>query len=175
MLGHIKKYLNLQSRKLFFNAYILPHLDYCSTIWGNCTKENLDRIINFLKKAVRLILDKDINAPSHELFQQLGWFHFDERVEYRKAVLVYKSLHSLAPGYLRRKFTYKQNSHNEILRSVSATTLNVPKPKLELFSKTRSYSGPKIWNSLPESVRSAPSLDTFKQRYIHWKKDRSLY
>ena len=48
MLGRMKKYLNLQSRKLFFNAYILPHLDYCSTIWGNYTKENLDHIIKGL-------------------------------------------------------------------------------------------------------------------------------
>ena len=156
-------------------AYILPHLDYCNIIWGNCSKENLDHIIKFQKRAARLILDKDINAPSRELFQLLGRFRFDERVEYRKAVLVYKSVHSFAPGYLRRKFTYRQNSHNESLRSVSATTLlSIPKPNLEIFCKTRSYSGSKIWNNLPESVRSAPSLDSFKQRYIRWKRDDSV-
>ena len=125
--------MNIPSRKLFFNAYILPQLDYCNTIWGNCSKENLDHIIKFQKRAARLILDKGINAPSHELFQQLGWFRFDEQVEYRKAVLVYKSLHSLAPGYLSRKFTYRQNSHNESLRSVSATTLSIPKPTWKYF------------------------------------------
>ena len=41
------------------------------------------------KRAAHLILDKDINALFRELFQQLGLFRFDERVEYRKAVLVY--------------------------------------------------------------------------------------
>ena len=137
----------------------IADLDYCSTVWGNCTKENLDRIIKFQKRAARPILDKDINAPSRELFQQLGWFCFDERIEYRTAVLVYKSLHSFAPGYLSRKCRYKQNSHHASLRSVSAKSLNVPKPNLDLFYQTLSYSVPKIWNSLPEIVRSAPTLN----------------
>ena len=28
LLNRIKKYLNIPTRKLFYNAYILPHLDY---------------------------------------------------------------------------------------------------------------------------------------------------
>ena len=61
--------------------------DWLQRYLGNCSKENLDPIIKFQKEAACLILDNDINAPSHELFQQLGWFRFDEWVEYRKAVL----------------------------------------------------------------------------------------
>lgn len=34
LLMRIKQFLNLHVRKMFFNAYILPHLDYCCTIWG---------------------------------------------------------------------------------------------------------------------------------------------
>ncbi len=29
----INKHLPLATRKLYFNSYILPHLDYCSAIW----------------------------------------------------------------------------------------------------------------------------------------------
>ena len=71
-------------------------------------KKNLIILSKFQKRATRLILDKDINAPSHELVQQLGWFRFDERVEYPKAVLVYKSLNSLAPGYLSRIYLQRK-------------------------------------------------------------------
>ncbi len=35
LLCRIKKYLSIPSRKLFFNAYVLPHLDYCATVWGS--------------------------------------------------------------------------------------------------------------------------------------------
>ena len=51
LLGWIKTFLNLFLRKLCFNAYILPHLDYCCTIWGNCNNYLLDKLIKFQKWA----------------------------------------------------------------------------------------------------------------------------
>ena len=169
LLGRIKTYLNLSIRKLYFNAYILPHLDYCCTIWGNCYNNLLDKLIKFQKRAARLILDKAMDTPSAELFQQLGWMRFDERVIYRKATLMYKSLHNLAPTYLSTKFTYTSDIHQVNLRSLTDSTLYVPKPNLEIYRKTFAFSGSKIWNTLPESVRGAPSLEAFKKRYLRWK------
>ncbi len=84
LLGRVKLYLDISSRKLFFNAYILPHLDYCCTIWGNCNDELLNQVIKFQKRAARLILDSDIYTPSVSLFTELGWMRFDDRLEYRK-------------------------------------------------------------------------------------------
>ena len=168
LLGRIKTFLDIPTRKLYFNAYILPHLDYCSTIWGNCGNELLDKLIKFQKRAARLILDKDLTTPSSELFQQLGWMRFDERVKYRKCMLMYKSLNHLAPTYLSNKFTYTYDIHSLNLRSAANHTLYIPKPNLEIYRKSLSYSGPKIWNTLPEYVRNAPSLESFKQRYVRW-------
>ena len=34
LLCRIKKYHPFQTRKTFYNCYILPHINYCSTIWG---------------------------------------------------------------------------------------------------------------------------------------------
>ena len=92
--GRIKMYLDLYSRKLFFSAYILPNLDYCSTIWGNCNTTDTDK---FKKRAARMILYKDRDTPSNERFKQLGWMRSDESVNFRKAVMMYKALHNLAP------------------------------------------------------------------------------
>ena len=154
LLGRIKTFLNLSTRKLCFNAYTLPHLDYCCTIWGNCNNYLLDKLIKFQNRAARLILDKEIDTRSAELIQLLGCMKFDERVTYRKAVLMYKSLHNLAPTNLSNKFTYTSSIHQVSLRSLTDSTLYVPKPNLEIYRKTLAYSGPKIWNTLPESVRS---------------------
>ena len=153
LLGRIKIYLDLYSRKLFFNAYILPHLDYCSTIWGNCSTTDTDRVIKFQKRAARVILHKDIHTPSNERFKQLGWMRFDERVNFRKAVMMYKALHNLAPTYISSKFTYTNTINQVNLRSSSDSTLYIPKPNLEIFRKSLAYSGPRIWNNLTISVR----------------------
>ena len=72
LLGRIKHYLSFPVRKLFYNAYILPHLDYCCTIWGNTTADLINSIVEFQKRTARLILDRDFDAPSAELFAQLN-------------------------------------------------------------------------------------------------------
>ena len=166
LLGRIKYFLNIPSRQLFFNAYILPHIDYCCTIWGNCNTDLQNRLLKFQKRAARLILDQDMTTSSQVLFQQLGWLRFDERVDYRKAILMYKSLNNLAPAYLTNKFTYTHNIHELNLRSATNNTLYMPKPNLEIYRRSLSYSGSRIRNSLPESVRSAQNVDAFKLLYL---------
>ena len=44
LLNRIKQYLNVPARKLFYNAYILPHLDYCFLIWGNANSELINSV-----------------------------------------------------------------------------------------------------------------------------------
>lgn len=63
---------------------ILPHLDYCSTIWGNCNSDFLEKLHKFERRAAGVILDKDYLAHTEELFTQLGWVKFSDRVNYKK-------------------------------------------------------------------------------------------
>ena len=90
LLGRIKQYLSIPIRKLFYNAYILPHLDYCCTIWGNTTSDSINAVVKFQKRAARLILDRDFDAPSAELFAELNWMIFPERVKFQKAIMMFK-------------------------------------------------------------------------------------
>ena len=46
---------------------------------------------------------------------------------------------------------------------------DIPQPNLEIFRRSLTYSEPKIWNTLPEFVRDAPSLDLFKQTDRNWR------
>jgi hypothetical protein len=42
--------------------------------------------------------------------------------------------------------------------------LQIPKAKTELFKKTFTYSGPKLWNELPFSIRQASSHNALKTK-----------
>jgi len=50
LLTRIKIYLSLQNRILFYNSYILPHLNYCCIIWGSCNSLSRDKLKQFQKK-----------------------------------------------------------------------------------------------------------------------------
>ena len=105
LLNRIKQYLNVPTRKLFYNAYILPHLDYRCSMWGNATSDLTNSVVKFLKRAARSILDKPLKAPSTELITELKWI-FPERAVYQKAILMYKVMQTSTLRYLTQGFSY---------------------------------------------------------------------
>ena len=58
LLKRIKPYLNYETMKLFYNSYILPHMDYCCTIWCSATRSNLKKVISIQKRAAKIIISR---------------------------------------------------------------------------------------------------------------------
>ena len=56
---------------------------------------------------------------------------------------------------------YKEQGQRS-LRNVVSEKLQIRKAKTELFKKTFTYSGPKLSNELPFSIRQASSHNAFK-------------
>ena len=121
----------------------------------------METVIKFQKRAARCILDKDTDTPSEEMFSELKWMKFPERVKYQKAILMFKI--NLAPQYLQDLFTHTTDIHQRALRSTSNNLLYVPKPKMELYRNSLSYSESKIWNSIPENIKQSDSVTLFKK------------
>jgi hypothetical protein len=168
LLRRLKNYIPRKTRLLFYNSYVLPHMDYCATIWGNCLKNTKYQIVKMQKRAARLILDTSLDTPSSQMFKDLKWQIFPDRVNFHKAVLIYKSLNNLAPTYMKDLFQLNSEVHSYPLRCTDSNKLFMQKPKTEYFRHSLSYSGPIIWNSLPDNVRDATSLEMFKSRYMKY-------
>ncbi|KAK3103380.1 hypothetical protein FSP39_018833 [Pinctada imbricata] len=161
LLRRIKRYLNKHYRKLYFNAYILPSIDYCLTIYGNASKTQLDRVHKLQKSAARVIMDAPPDSPSQPLFDELGWLNIYDRCMFNKGVLLYKIFNNLAPPYLCDLFSKNSNSLYT-LRSVTGNDLQVPRHKTESFKRSLQYSGVSLWNELPSNIKEASSLFSFK-------------
>ena len=85
-------------------------------------------------------------------------------IEHKILTLVYNSVHGLAPKYLCDKIQCKPDGRLGLHSSNEFQALAVPRTKHKTFAD-RAYSvcGPKLWNKLPTSVKSAPDLDIFKK------------
>ena len=133
----------------------------------------MERIHKLQKYAARIICDEPYDSPSLPLFEKLDWLNIYERTEYNKGVLLYKCVNGLSPSYLSDFFQFQNNGHHQ-LRSSSNFGMYIPRPNHEIFKKSFQYSGALIWNNLPSSLRTAPSLYTFKKSltsYIKSKRD----
>ena len=91
------------------------------------------------------------------------WLSFENRCKYFTSIIIYKSLHNLTPTYIDDLIKLvKNNTYN--LRSISNNDLTHKTPHSNLLKKSFSYSGMKIWNHIPVSIRQSLTLTTFKHK-----------
>ena len=64
---------------------------------------------------------------------------------------------------------YQERSHHTRL---SADSFNIVKPRFKTDIRKNSFSVRVVddWNILPNSVKSAPTLNSFKSKYDRWRK-----
>ena len=89
LLSQIKSFLSVDDKLLFYNAYIRPHLEYCSVIWGNSTNVNIQKMTKLQRRACKLILG-DEYTHLDEARDNLKILSFDEIVFLNKAKVMYK-------------------------------------------------------------------------------------
>ncbi len=59
---HVKPFLPTNACIKFCKAFIFPHFEYCSTVWGSAI---LDRLYKLLKRVVRMIFDHSTRTPHY--------------------------------------------------------------------------------------------------------------
>ena len=173
LLSQIKNYLSLEHRLLIYNAYIKTHFDYCSIVWGNSANNNINKINKLQRRACKLILGKEYTSLE-EARNRLKILSFDESVFLQKAKTMYKIANTIAPKYLIDLFQIRNtyaNSTTSNLRSVSIRNFIIPRPNINLFKNSISYSGTIIWNSIPLEIKNADSINSSVNRCVAWIKN----
>ncbi len=105
LLKGIRKYLPHQNRLMFYKTFIQPHIDYCSTIWGQ--SPHIYRIHILQNISLRLIMTLPKLTYSAPLFKECQFIPIQDRVKFRTVTMVYKTLYSLTPTYMKELFTYQ--------------------------------------------------------------------
>ena len=59
-------------RVRYYNGYIKPILEYCSTVWGTCSSGDLLKLLRLQKMAARIILNVGSDVSSNDLFKKLN-------------------------------------------------------------------------------------------------------
>ena len=108
LMSQISSYLSVKDRLLFYKAYIRPHFDYCSIIWGSSTYSNTDKIIKLQRRACELILRNEY-SNLEEAQDRLNMLSFSESVFLQKAKVMYKVSNNVAPEYLTDLFKMRES------------------------------------------------------------------
>ena len=101
------------------------------------------------------------NTRSHVLFSELRWMPLADRIDYHRSIQVYKCLNNNNNQGLNELFQYTKNIHNYSTRSSKSNHLHAQ----ICHKKSFTYTGVNSWNKIPNSIKTAPSLSSFKNSY----------
>ena len=159
LLSPIRSCLMLEASKQVCTSLLQPSFDYADVVWGEisegCCKE-LHRLQN--RAAWIIILRKN---TSNDTFCVLNWLNLASRRKMHKYILVFKCLNNLVPKYHTQYFTRNVDLHNRATRRSNAQ--HPPNPKRNMGKRTFKYAWTIYFNSLPNYVKSAMSVNSFKK------------
>ena len=86
------------------NSLVFSKLLYCSSVWTNTTKKNIELLQTVQNFAPRIVSGTRKFDHVTPILKQLQWLPIVKQLEVRDATMVFKCLNGLAPPYLCQKF-----------------------------------------------------------------------
>jgi hypothetical protein len=140
---------------------VTSRLDYCNGLLHGTSARNMERLQVAQNSLARAVCQATWSSSATELRRSLHWLPVKQRVDYKLAVIAYKTRSTGVPSYLSSLIEDYVPSRS--LRSSDQMLLSAPCVKLVCSRKAFSVSAPMIWNSLSYNCRSAQSLSSFKR------------
>jgi len=162
-IRHIRHLLSTELAVTPACSLILSRLDYCNSVLYGAPASNIQVLQRVQNNAARIVLQAPRRSHAQPLLRELHWLPIQYRIEYKVAVLTFKSRSSAtAPTYLSRHI--KARVSERTLRSSGVPLLYKPFTRTDFARQAFRCSAPTVWNSLPETIISVDSLSVFKSR-----------
>ena len=143
------------------SAIVGSRLDYCNAVLVGISEANLNKLQCVQNTLVRVVTRTRRHDHISPILADLHWLPIRARITYTIAALVFKIREVKQPMYLTELIEdYKPVRE---LRSISRLLLKEPCIKTTTGQRSFHFAAAKIWNGLPDHIRSVNSLETFKK------------
>ena len=126
MLRRMRKVVPKTTLIKVYNAIILPHFDYCSLVWDNCSDYLIDKLQKLQNRAARVITGRSYKTRSRDVLKELQWQPLKERFEHKKLLFMHKIRNNEFPNSILNMFKLKTNSHYNLRRNNRDFILDKP-------------------------------------------------
>ena len=160
-VGIVRKQLTTDATKQLLQAIVISRLDYANSCLAGISNATTDLLQLVQNRAARLVSRTKISSHITPVLKYLHWLPVYARIKFKVLMLTFMALNGLAPCYLSELVSPYVPART--LRSEGKNLLAEPKYRLSSFGgKAFSTLAPRLWNSLPASVRNVRELSVFK-------------
>ena len=133
-------------------------MEYCSAVWDPYEKGDTETLEKVQRRAAHFVKgDYRQQSSVTQMIKDLGWQSLQERRAISRLSLMYKIVHGLSevqlPNLMRKTRT---------TRSASGKGFRNVRSNKDCYRSSFLPRTIPEWNNLPDKIRNAPSLDSFK-------------
>ena len=149
--------------KSLYYAIVYPYLTYGILAWGNANKTLMERILLLQKKALRIICNTDYRAHTSCLFSSSKILKINEIYSLQLGVFMFLLNNHELPCIFDSMFLKNQHFHSYPTRQ--SGSFHLPRTRTLFANHIFTFTGPKLWNAMPQNLTQLKSVHTFKRNF----------
>ncbi len=163
-ISRIRRFIDSDSCNHAMRALVLSRLDYANSLLAGCSAANISRLQKLQNKAARIIYQVSRRHSITPLLESLHWLPVSKRIMFKILLHVYKTLNGHSPTYLTDSIKVYQPSRQGLRSAKDTSKLVIPHFHRRAGDRAFSVAAPKMWNTLPPTLRSCTTVNGFKSQ-----------
>lgn len=156
-------YLPFQIKLILVKTLVFPHFNYCDAVINDMTVELSDKLQRAQNYCIRFIFNLRRRDHVSPFFNQLSILKLHELRKYHVLMILHGILKSNTPSYLSDRFSFLSDISVRNTRH-GALLLTIPIHRTLVYSKSFTISACRLWNTLPDSIKTIDNRDGFGVR-----------
>lgn len=162
----IRNRIDTATARTMVNWLVMSRVTSFLSLYHGLPNRDTHRLQLIQNKAARLVCQVHPREHITPTLRELQWLPITALAEQRLLHIAHKAIYTGQPTYIAGLLTMYDPPRD--LRSRGGSLLVQPRCRGRYGERCFSFAAPKLWNSLPEDLRTNPSFSVFKRKlFIH--------
>ncbi len=164
VLKRLRSFIGFAEREVLVQSFVYSNFNYCPLVWYFSSSKSLQKIERIQERALSFLYNDHKSTYSNLLLKSKKC---TMQVARQRALCIeiFKTMKNLNPSFMNNIFSFRTSNYS----SRYPNNLNHFRPNQVTFgSKSLKAMGPQIWNCLPNELKSAENLNSFKKMIKQW-------
>ena len=149
-MSKLKKFVSLNVLIKVYYCLVYSHIQYCISCWGWIAQSILSSISVYQKRCIRIICGVPSNTHTSPLFNKLGLLKMPDIYTTQIAKIMHRYSSNNWTGSYDIKSVTQVHSHFTRFSKVNFFPRQI---QSKMSRGTLSTVGPKIWSTIPQSIK----------------------
>ena len=148
--------------KSLYYSFVYPYFNYCNLIWGGAASTHIKTLVLLQKKCTRIISKVGYLDSTEPLFSELKLLTIEQIYDLNCSKFIYCSENNIK----YTEFSDRIRTNGSYHRYPTRTCKQLRNPPIRIIKFKKSFlnHGINMWKILPENIKNAKSLPTFKRK-----------